>query len=371
MAVKYGKYELPKEIVSDEESATPTFARYIAEPLEKGFGYTIGNAMRRMMLSSLEAPAIISVRIEGVPHEYMAVDGIVEDMTNIVLNLKGALLRKLPTHEEPNSRDQRMITTVLEITQEDLDQCKGQYHVKLGDVVKGGIFDVVNPDLHLFTVTKPMKRQVDLRVSFGRGYVPSERHVVRGKTADEILIDAIYSPVRLVNYYVENTRVGQDTDFDRLVLEVTTDGRITPSEALSFATQIALKHFNVFNRVKAMMLVFDEGLKDFDADQDEMLDKLALRIDEIELSVRSTNCLSGANIETIAELVSIPERKMLEFRNFGKKSLNEIKAKLHDMGLSLGMDVTKYGIDPDNVKDEVKKLHERRRKKAEVQKNEE
>lgn len=371
MAVKYGKYELPKEIVSDEESATPTFARYIAEPLEKGFGYTIGNAMRRMMLSSLEAPAIISIRIEGVPHEYMAIDGIVEDMTNIVLNLKGALLRKLPTLEEPNSRDQRIITTVVEITQDDLDQSKGQCDVTLGDVVKGGIFDVVNPGMHLFTVTKPMKKQIDLRVAFGRGYVPSERHVVRGKTADEILIDAIYSPVRLVNYFVENTRVGQDTDFDRLVLEVTTDGRISPSEALSFATQIALKHFNVFNKVKAMTLVFDEGLKDFDADQDEMLDKLALRIDEIELSVRSTNCLSGANIETIAELVSIPERKMLEFRNFGKKSLNEIKAKLHDMGLSLGMDVTKYGIDPDNVKDEVKKLHERRRKKAELQKNEE
>lgn len=371
MAVKYGKYELPKEIVLDEESASPVFARYIAEPLEKGFAHSIGNALRRMMLSSLEAPAIISVRIEGVPHEYMSVEGIVEDMTNIVLNMKGALLRKLPTQEEPNSRDQRLITTVLEITQEDLDQGKGQFNVTLGDVVKEGVFEIVNPDLHLFTVTKPMKRQVDLRVSFGKGYVPSERHVVRGKTADEILIDAIYSPVRLVNYFVENTRVGQDTDFDRLVLEVTTDGRISPSEALSFATQIALKHFSVFNKVKAMQLVFDEGMKDFDADQDEMLDKLALRIDEIELSVRSTNCLSGANIETIAELVSIPERKMLEFRNFGKKSLNEIKAKLHDMGLSLGMDVTKYGIDPDNVKEEVKKLHERRRKKAEAQKSEE
>lgn len=371
MAVKYGKFEIPKEIVLDEESATTIFARYIAEPLEKGFGYTIGNAMRRMMLSSLEAPAIISVRIEGVPHEYMAVEGIVEDMTNIVLNLKGALLRKLPSIDESGSRDQRMITTVLDITQEDLDQNKGQYTVKLGDIVKDGIFEVVNPELPLFSVTKPMKRQVDLRVAFGRGYVPSERHVVRGKTADEILIDAIYSPVRLVNYFVENTRVGQDTDYDRLILEVTTDGRITPSEALSFATQIALKQFTVFNKVKALQLVFDESLRDFDADQDEMLDKLALRIDEIELSVRSTNCLSGANIETIAELVSIPERKMLEFRNFGKKSLNEIKAKLHDMGLSLGMDVTKYGIDPDNVKEEVKKLHERRRKKAETVKNEE
>lgn len=366
MAVKYGKIELPKEIVLDEETATNQFARFIAEPLEKGFGYTIGNAIRRMMLSALEAPAIISIRIEGVPHEYMAIDGIIEDMTNIVLNVKGALLRKLPGNDDYASRDQRIITTVLDITQEDLDQSNGQYTVKLGDVVRDQIFEVVNPELHLFSITKPMKKQIDLRVAFGKGYVPSERHVVRGKSADEILIDAIYSPVRLVNYYVENTRVGQDTDFDKLILEVTTDGRVRPSEALSFATQIALKHFDVFNKVKSLHLVFDEGRKDFDADQDEMLDKLALRIDEIELSVRSTNCLSGANIETIAELVSIPERKMLEFRNFGKKSLNEIKAKLHDMSLSLGMDITKYGLDPDNVKDEVKKLHERRRKKAEM-----
>ncbi len=145
---------------------------------------------------------------------------------------------------------------MLEVTQEDLDRNNGQYHVTLGDVIQEGNFEVVNPDLHLFTVTKPMQRQIDLRVAFGRGYVPSERHVVRDKTSDEILIDSAFSPVSMVNYYVENTRVGQDTDFDRLILEVTTDGRITPAEALSFAAQIGLKHFEVFNQFKCYRLVF-------------------------------------------------------------------------------------------------------------------
>ena len=360
MSVKYGKFEMPHKITLDEETATETYARFIAEPFERGFGHTIGNSMRRMMLTSLEAPAIISVRIEGVPHEYMANEGIVEDMTNIVLNFKGALLRKLPLEESPTSRDSRILTTVIEISQEDIDKRKGQFVVTLGDVISNDLFTVINPELLLFTVTKPMKRQIDLKVAIGRGYVPSERHQIHDKTSDEILLDAAFSPVRLVNYYVENTRVGQDTDFDRLIIEVTTDGRITPQEALTFAAQIGVKHFEVFQKIKSHSLTFDEGKSIGDSDLDEMMEKLALRIDEIELSVRSTNCLSGANIETIAELVSIPERKMLEFRNFGKKSLNEIKAKLVEMNLSLGMDLSKFGITPDNVKEKVRQFHEQK-----------
>lgn len=371
MSVKYGKFEIPQKIVVDEESMTSTFARFIAEPFERGFGHTIGNSMRRMMLSSLEAPAIIALRIEGVPHEYMAVEGVIEDMTNIILNLKGALLRKLPTDDTPYARESRILTTLLEITREDLDRSKGQVVVRLGDIVTDGNFEVVNPDLAVFTVTKPMKRQIDLRVAFGRGYVPSERHVLRDKTSDEILMDAAFSPVRLVNYFVENTRVGQDTDYDRLILEVTTDGRITPLEALSFAYQIAIKHFEVFSKVKAVTLSFDEGFDDDGADDDEIMEKLVLRIDEIELSVRSTNCLSGANIETIAELVSIPERKMLEFRNFGKKSLNEIKHKLTEMGLHLGMDLSRYGITLDNAKEKMRHYQEERKNRKEAAKSEE
>jgi DNA-directed RNA polymerase subunit alpha len=166
-----------------------------------------------------------------------------------------------------------------------------------------------------------------------------------------------------VHYHVENTRVGQDTDFDRLVLEVTTDGRVTPTEALGFAAQILLKHYDVFNKIQTYALSFESISEGGESDQDEIMEKLALRIDEIELSVRSTNCLSGANIETIAELVSIPERRMLEFRNFGKKSLNEIKAKLQEMGLGLGMDLTKYGITQDNVKEKIREYQELHPKK--------
>lgn len=361
MSVKYGKFELPQQLSLDKQSATNLYSRFIAEPFERGFGHTVGNSMRRMMLTSLEAPAIIGVRIEGIPHEYMAIEGIVEDMVNIILNLKGALLRKGSSEESTHSRPAHFLTTQLEISQDDLDDNNGQYKVTLGDIIKEGVFEVVNPDLYLFTVTKPMKRQIDLRVAVGRGYVPSERHIVHDKTADEILVDAAFSPVRMVNYHVENTRVGQDTDLDRLILEVTTDGRITPAEALSFASQIGQKHFEVFNQLQTPTLSFDEGMGERPSDEDEVVEKLCLRIDEIELSVRSTNCLSGANIETIAELVSIPERKMLEFKNFGKKSLNEIKAKLQEMNLSLGMDLSPYGITQENVKEKIREFQEERK----------
>ena len=350
MAVKYGKFELPTKITIDESSRSGNFVRFIAEPFEKGFGHTVGNTLRRIILGSLEAPSIISVRIEGVSHEYMAVEGIIEDMTHIVLNLKNALLRKLPTDEEIGSREPKVISRVLDVTAGMLDKNNGQYTVTLKDLVGVSDFDVVNPDLAIFNVTKPMMRKVELKVAIGRGYVPSERHIFQEKGVDEIIIDSAFSPVRLVNYFVENTRVGQDTDFDRLILEVSTDGRITPEEALSFATQIGVLHLQVFDQLKFHSLTFDQGEVELNTDRDALMAKLVLKINEIELSVRSTNCLSGANIETIAELVVMPESEMLKFRNFGKKSLNEIKAKLEEMGLSLGMDLVKFGITRDNVK---------------------
>lgn len=349
MAVKYGKFELPTKIKVDESGKSGTFARFIAEPFEKGFGHTVGNALRRIILSSLEAPSIISVRIEGVPHEYMAVEGIIEDMTHIVLNLKNALLRMLPTDEEMGSRESKVISKVLDITADMLDKNGGQYIVTLKDLLGMSNFDIVNPDLSIFTVTKPMTRKVDIKVAIGRGYVPSERHVFVEKGVDEIIIDSAFSPVRLVNYFVENTRVGQDTDFDRLILEIQTDGRISPEEALSFATQIGIHHLQVFDQLKHS-LTFDQGEIELNTDRDALMAKLCLKINEIELSVRSTNCLAGANIDTIAELVVMPESEMLKFRNFGKKSLNEIKSKLEEMGLSLGMDLAKFGITRDNVK---------------------
>jgi DNA-directed RNA polymerase subunit alpha len=266
-------------------------------------------------------------------------------------------------------RESRIVTCELDISQDDLDKNKGKVKVSLKDVFPDTLFEIVNPDLHLFTVTKPMKRQIDLRVGYGRGYVPSERHVIPNKLVDEIVIDTSFSPVRLVNYFVENTRVGQDTDYDRLVIEVTTDGRLSPVEALSFASQIAMKNFEVFREIDQQHeLSFEQKSKEAQGDGDELLDKLILRIDEIELSVRSTNCLSSANIDTIAELVCIPEKKMLEFRNFGKKSLNEIKAKLSEMNLGLGMDLSHLDINPENVKEKIKEIAEERRNTKEKKK---
>lgn len=353
MAVKYGKFELPTKIKLDEKEKSEIFARFVAEPFERGYGHTLGNALRRIMLTSMEAPAIVSVRIEGVPHEYMAMEGIIEDMTHIILNLKGALLRKLPSDDEIGSRDSKLISKDVEITQELLQASGGQYSVKLSDILGKSDFDIVNPEMVVFTVTKPMKKRVDLRITIGRGYVPAERQVILNKNIDEIVVDSAFSPVRLVNYYVENTRVGQDTDYDRLVLEVTTDGRISPHEALNFATQIGIHHFQVFDEIKLQAISFDSDQEEKDSDRDVILSKLALKINEIELSVRSTNCLSQASIETIAELVVMPESDMLRFRNFGKKSLNEIKAKLDEMGLHLGMDLSRFGINKDNVKEVI------------------
>jgi len=350
MTVKYGKFELPGKIKVDESARRQHFCRFIAEPFERGFGHTVGNVLRRILLTSMEAPAIISIRIEGVPHEYMAIEGIIEDMTHIVLNFKSALLRKLPTEEENVSREPCVITKTIDVTGAMLDKHGGHYVVTLKDIIGDSDFDLVNPEHPLFTVTKPMVKKVDVKIGFGRGYVPSERHIVKDKVVDEIVVDTAFSPVRLVNYYVENTRVGQDTDFDRLILEVTTDGRITPEEALSFATQIGIFHLQVFEQLKKHAITFDSDEIEVNTDRDTLLSKLALKINEIELSVRSTNCLSGANIETIGELVIMPESEMLKFRNFGKKSLNEIKAKLEEMGLSLGMDLSRFGITRDNVK---------------------
>ncbi|MEM8727450.1 MAG: DNA-directed RNA polymerase subunit alpha [Chlamydiota bacterium] len=350
MTVRYGKFELPTNIKVEEATKTKMYSRFIAEAFERGFGHTVGNALRRIMLNSLESPALISVKIEGIPHEYIAIEGIIEDMTHIILNFKGALLRKLPLEENRDTRGSKVISKILEVTQDMLDGGSGQYFVTLKDVMGESEFEIVNPDHHLFTVTKPMKKRIDLKIAIGRGYVPSERHNIQDKVIDEIVIDSAFSPVRLVNYFVENTRIGQDTDYDRLILEVTTDGRVTPQEALTFATQIGVLHLGVFDTLKYQDLSFDHEEMESDSDRDELLGKLSLHIDEIELSVRSTNCLVQANINTIAELVIMPEPEMLKFRNFGKKSLNEIKEKLEDMRLHLGMDLSRYGITRDNIR---------------------
>lgn len=359
MSITYGKFEMPETIEAEKETLTNCFARFIAEPFEKGYGHTFGTTFRRIMLNSLEAPAIISVRIEGVPHEYMAIEGVIEDMTYIVLNIKGSLFRFMEEQDSPVSREHTLVSKTLDVTSDLIENNGGQYNVTLKDIVGECPFELVNPDHHIMTVTKPLSKRIDLRIGIGRGYVPSERHVDFEKNVDEIVIDSIFSPVSLVNYYVENTRVGKDTDFDKLIIEVTTDGRVSPQEALSFAAQICVEHMQAFNKL-SIPLSFDQKEVEENKSRDEIIKKLARRINEIELSVRSANCLTNANIETIGELVIMPETDMLRFRNFGKKSLNEIKKKLTDMKLHLGMEteLAKFGITKDNIK-EIIETHQK------------
>ena len=365
MTVKYGKFEKPKNIRVEDESSENNFARFVAEPFERGFGHTVGNALRRTILNAIEAPAVVSFSIEGIQHEYQAVEGIVEDMTDISLNMKGILLRKYRS-EYQQADETHVVSTLIDITQEMIDENNGSYKVRVRDLINDSDYELINPELVIFTVTKPFRRQASFKIMIGRGYVPSEEHDQSSLLADEIVIDSIFSPVRLVNYFVEKTRVGQDTEFDRLVIEVTTDGRISPTEALAFGTQIVLKHFDVFKKLKVPSLQFLESETETDADYGALMDKLCLRIDEIELSVRSTNCLASAHIVTIGDLVTIPEKKMMDYRNFGKKSLLEIKAKLKELGeeiggLHLGMDLSKYGIRSSNVKEKVSAYLEMRR----------
>ena len=356
MTIKYGKFELPTKIKKEKDS--PTHGTFIAEPFEKGYGHTIGNGLRRILLTSLEAPAIVSLKIEGVAHGFMAIEGVVEDMTHIILNFKEVLLKK---HAQSDmNREPTPVSRNIEVTAEMIQEAGGSYQVTVKDIFVDNRYELVNPDHKLFTVTKPFTKRIDLKVAIGRGYAPSEKQDIPGRVVDEIVLDAIFSPVKVVNYHVENTRVLGDVDFDRLILEVTTDGRISPQEALTFATQIGIHHFQCFETLQYQTISFEEEEGRRDSDREELLSKLSLKINEIELSVRSTNCLSQANIETIGELVIMPEMDMLKFRNFGKKSLHEIKDKLEEMGLYLGMDLSKFGITLDNVAEiiaEYRKTH--------------
>ena len=363
--VIYERFEMPEAIKVDEETASKTYAKFIVEPFEKGFGHTLGNALRRMLLTSIEAPALISFMMEGISHEYMAVEGITEDITTIILNLKGALLRYLPLEGTPRAREPKLLSKVLEVTESDLGS-ERQKVITLGDLIDSDLFEIVNPNTPIFTVTQPLKKRIELKVAFGRGYVPSEEIEIENRVVNQIVMDAIFSPVRLVNYFVQNTRVGQATDFDRLILEVTTDGRVTPKEAVAFSAKILTRHLGVFDQMEDFSMSFHEPMSQSDNDLDELMAKLVLGINEIELSVRSTNCLNGAMIETIGELVVMPEPKLLQFRNFGKKSLNEIKAKLTEMGLYLGMDLTRFGITQDNIKDKITEFLQEQGKKVEA-----
>src|SRR5881296_2345633 len=288
MPVRYGRFEMPKTLVKDEETATETYAKFIAEPFEAGYGHTVGNSLRRVLLSSLEGAAITAVKITGAQHEFATLPGVVEDVTDIVLNLKKVKF-KAEDHEPKKLS--------LSVNKEG--------EVSAGDIQEVAGYEVLNPKLVICTLDKKHKFDAELEVRVGRGFATGEENKRADQPIGLIPIDSIFSPVTRVKYAVENTRVGQRTDYDKLILEVWTDGRLTPAG------------------------VSEENLK--------LKKLLNMSVNEIELSVRAANCLNNANITTVGQLAQKTEAEMLKYRNFGKKSLNEIKDKLQQLGLSLGM----------------------------------
>ena len=323
MPVRLGRFELPKRLTREEATVTPTYTKFIAEPFEAGYGQTIGNSLRRVLLSSLEGAAISSIKIEGAPHEFTAIPGVVEDVTDIILNLKKVLLK---------SHSREAHTVMISVTKEGA--------VTAGDIKSDQVVEVINPDQHICTLDKKMKFEAELEVKVGRGFCPAEDNKKPEQAIGVIAIDSLYSPVRRVRYGVENTRVGQRTDYDKLVVEIWTDGRITPEDAMVQTSNILRHHLDVFcDYDKDMVIEFEEAQEKVGAEQVKLKKVLGMSVNEIELSVRAANCLNNANITTVGQLAMKTEGEMLKYRNFGKKSLNEIKEKLSALGLTLGMKV--------------------------------
>ena len=318
MGTLWRDFAIPKRLTCDEESLTDTYGKFTAEPFERGYGMTIGNGLRRVLLSSIEGAAVTSLKVDGVLHEFSTIPGVLEDITQVVLNVKQLVLRA-------HSRQPKVL--VIE------KEKKGP--VTAADLKGDDTVEVVNTDLHLCTLTKAGKFRMELEVSRGRGYVPAERHKKEGQPIGVIPVDALFSPVMRVNFAVEDTRVGQVTDYDRLLLEIWTNGGMSPKDALLYASNIFQRHLDLF--VNYGTLPEEPEDEELPAVSEELQEKLKTPISELELSVRSANCLREAKIHTIGELVEKTPQELLKYRNFGKKSLAEIDELLHGMGLQLGM----------------------------------
>jgi len=307
----------PKALDVDKESLTPTYGKFVARPLERGFGITLGNALRRVLLSSLQGAAVTAVKVEGVLHEFTSIPDVTEDVTEIILNLKEVRFRMLDT-------DQATIFINKD----------GGTEVKASDIITGEQVQVLNPDQHIATLGKGGKFKAEIVVKRGRGYVPAENNKTEDMPVGWIPVDSFFSPIRKVNYTVTQSRVGQRTDYDKLALELWTDGSVLPEDAVALGSKILKDQLSVFlNFVEEPEPV--EAAKE--EEKAEFNPNLYRSVDELELSVRSANCLQNANIKYIYELVQKTEAEMLKTKNFGRKSLNEIKDILSEMGLSLGM----------------------------------
>ena len=317
MGTVWRDFATPTKLICDEETLTETYGKFIAEPFERGYGMTIGNSLRRVLISSIEGAAVTSLKIDGVLHEFSTIPGVLEDVTQIVLNAKQLVLRV-------HSRQPK--TLVVEKDK------KGP--VTAGELRGDETVEVVNPDLHLCTLTKAGRFRMELEVSRGRGYVMAEKHKKEGQPIGVIPVDALFSPVRRGNFNVEDTRVGQVTDYDRLILELWTSGSVTPKDALLYASNILQRHLDLF--VNYGSLPDEPEAGEPTGVSEEVQEKLRTPIAELELSVRSANCLREAKISTIGELVQKTPQELLKYRNFGKKSLSEIEELLKGMGLELG-----------------------------------
>jgi DNA-directed RNA polymerase subunit alpha len=323
--MSYPLIKMPDGVVQEESSKSATFGRFTIQPLERGFGVTLGNSLRRVLLSSLPGAAITAVKIEGVLHEFSTIPGVQEDVTEIILNLKKVRMRLL---------DKKATGCQVTVT--------GEGDFKAADIQKAcPEVEILNPDLHIAHLNKDTQLNLELRFGIGKGYVPAQEQKTPDMTIGTIPIDSIYTPIVNVRYDVENVRIGERNDYEKLTLEITTDGSITPEEALSTSGKILRDHIQMFiNFETEPEEVKEETERD---EESERLRKiLSTSVDDLELSVRSHNCLKTANIKTLGDLVRRDENEMLRFRNFGRKSLAELKEIVENYGLHFGMDVDKY-----------------------------
>jgi len=318
----------PKMIEIETDSFTDFYGEFVCQPLERGFGITLGNALRRILLSSLQGAAIVSVKFDGVPHEFTTIPGIKEDIADIILNLKEVNLKTVNDIEE----EEEEIKLVLDL--------KGEKEAKAGDMLTDGKVEIMNPDSHIATLNKDAVLHAEMIVKTGRGYVPAEKNVAGDQEIGVILIDALFSPIRKVSYVVGNARVGQRTDYDKLTLEIWTNGTVNPQDALAFAAKILKEQATPFINFE------EEPEEEVEKEEKEVEEKvnenLFKPVSELELSVRSSNCLKNANIKYIYELVQKTESEMLKTKNFGRKSLNEIKRILEEMDLQFGMELENF-----------------------------
>ena len=326
-------FQKPDKVIMLEES--PTYGKFEFRPLEPGFGITVGNALRRILLSSLDGYAINTIRIEGVEHEFASVPGAREDVTNIILNLKQVRFKRVVKDFDGEK---------VSITIENSSEFKAG---DIGNYLTG--FEVLNPDLVICHLDSKASMKIDLTINKGRGYVPAEENRQFCTDVNVLPIDSIYTPIRNVKYEVDNYRVEQKTDYEKLVIEVTTDGSIQPKEALRDAAKILIQHFMLFSDDK---IILDNAAvsgveNEFDEDVLHMRQLLKKKLVEMNLSVRALNCLKAANVETLGDLVQYNKNELLKFRNFGKKSLNELDDLLKSLNLSFGTDITKYNLDKD------------------------